>query len=40
MRERAAAFGGEVMLHGEAGRGTVVRVEVPLTPGDHGGERA
>jgi PAS domain S-box-containing protein len=40
MRERAAAFGGEVMLHGEAGRGTVVRVEVPLTPGDHGGESA
>ncbi|MBI4292365.1 MAG: PAS domain S-box protein [Betaproteobacteria bacterium] len=30
MRERARAFGGEVMIHGTPGRGTTVRVEIPL----------
>ena len=41
MRERAAAFGGEVMLRGEPGRGTLVRVEIPLAPADlAGAERA
>lgn len=30
MRERALEFGGEVEVHGEAGRGTTVRVRIPL----------
>jgi PAS domain S-box-containing protein len=33
MRERAALFGGTVSVLGEPGRGTTVRVEVPLRPG-------
>lgn len=29
MRERARAFGGEVVIHGAPGRGTLVRVKIP-----------
>ncbi len=37
MRERAAAFGGEVLVRGEPGKGTLLRVEVPLGEADRGG---
>jgi len=30
MRERARLLGGRVTIHGETGRGTVVRARVPL----------
>ena len=32
MRERAALLGGEVRVSGEPGKGTAVRVRIPLTP--------
>jgi signal transduction histidine kinase len=32
MRERAALLSGEVRVSGEPGKGTTVRVRIPLTP--------
>ena len=36
MRERLAALGGECDICGEPGRGTIVHVSVPVSPGTEG----
>ena len=37
MRERVRSIGGEVWIESERGRGTTVRVELPLVPSDEPG---
>jgi signal transduction histidine kinase len=37
IRERAAAFGGEVAIHGVRGKGTTATVRLPLTETTKGG---
>jgi signal transduction histidine kinase len=35
MRERALVFGGEIEISGAPGRGTTVKIKVPISNGDH-----